>query len=248
MTVRALPQVPRQEWLYSFTDNQLSGSFSLKEILTSSLYYPAAGFDGRPVQHLAGNIPSFVYVDYSKGKEALAEELEHRGFEGYHRVGQRSISEQELTPNGWSPELPRPEDGNPQEHLNPLVKPYCEWLVFERDADRGEHHGPDRFSLVYLCADGVAAFQALYVSNQCRPVGVAIIQPGQSFGGNWTNFEDERSPLARAVLRNPAGLPEIMLFGGIGKPEDYSQPCWDAFSDHVGFLEKTSIGVWRRTG
>jgi len=36
--------------------------------------------------------------------------------------------------------------------------PFCVWLIMERKQDVAESHGSLRFSLLYLCADGVAAY------------------------------------------------------------------------------------------
>ncbi len=40
--------------------------FLLTEILEESLYYPASGFQGAPIEYLAGNFLSFVYADYGQ--------------------------------------------------------------------------------------------------------------------------------------------------------------------------------------
>ena len=32
------------------------------------------------------------------------------------------------------------------------------WVVFERNADRGEEHGPERFLLLFVCGEGLATF------------------------------------------------------------------------------------------
>ena len=57
-------------WLSRLTAESIqNGPFPLREILRSSLYYPASRFDGDPVKYLAGDIHSFVYVDYGEGKK-----------------------------------------------------------------------------------------------------------------------------------------------------------------------------------
>jgi hypothetical protein len=55
---------------------------------------------------------------------------------------------------------------------------FAVWYIFDRDKDRDEDHGPQRFSLLYLCADGIAAYQELYWQNHAAPEVLAIIQPG----------------------------------------------------------------------
>jgi hypothetical protein len=87
--------------------------FPLHELLHGSLYYPSSGFDGDPVRHLAGNILSFVYVDYGHSHDEFVSALETPGFRGYNLIAARSVTESELTPNGWRHTLPTRSDGDP---------------------------------------------------------------------------------------------------------------------------------------
>jgi len=91
-------------------------------------------------------------------------------------------------------------------------------LVDRRDGNVQQlmGHGPVRFSLLFICSDGVDTFQALYVANRVAPKVVTVIQPGHAFGHNWTDFTDSEKVFARVVLANPAGQPDKVLYGGIG--------------------------------
>ena len=129
-----------------------------------------------------------------------------------------------------------------------MKKPFATWFVFQRDGGLDNEHDAERFSLLYLCADGVAAYQALYLANNCSPLGIAIIQPGTGFGLNWTDFTDPSKSMATTMLSNPAGKPHVLLYGGIGKRDFYRKTCWPEYPKHDCFLEKAgggSIGVWR---
>jgi hypothetical protein len=126
-------------------------------------------------------------------------------------------------------------------------EPYCSWSIFQRGEDVPSIHGPPRFSLLYLCADGVAAFQALYYANSASPKAVAVIQPGTAFGGNWTDFDDPSGIFARTVFGNPKGSPQILLNGGRGNRDFFREPCWPSYTELICFLDKSrggSIGVW----
>ena len=247
-----LPKLAMPDWLTrpKSEEDMQRQPFPLEGILKDSLYYPAAGLDGDPVKHLAGNIYSFLYVDYAIGKKKLKEEVQNRGFLGYHVLGCRAVRERELTPNGWVPVPPKPGDGNPFEHRELFSEPYCLWYVFDRDPDRGESHGPRRFSLLYLCADGVAAYQALYHSNQQHPLAVAVIQPGTGFGLNWTDFRDRDKIFARTVLDGPVAHPQWLLYGGMVGPDGYPQACWPVeYPNLVRYLDVGTnkiIGIWAR--
>jgi hypothetical protein len=226
----------------------MNGPFPLPELLQDSLYYPSSHFDGDPVKHLAGNILSFIYVDYGVNSDDFANALKG-GFRGYTLVGNRSVNERELTPHGWHPTPPLPPDGDPSRYRDWIKNPFCSWSLFQRAEDCPGTHGPDRFSLLFLCADGVAAFQALYAANSTTPRAVAVIQPGTGFGCNWTDFTNPDRIFARSILGNPFGKPEILLYGGVGRRSFYRQPCWPLYQTHVRFLDRAgggTIGVWRR--
>lgn len=245
--IEQLPAVGEPEWLSRIDPNNISEvPFPLADILRASLYYPSSGFDGDPVKYLAGNVVSFVYVDYGQTEGALTAELNGHGFRGYEVIARRSVTERELTPHGW----PSREDGDPNQYRNRgcIETPFCSWSILQRLDEFDESHGPRRFSLLYLCADGVAAFQALYVGNEVAPAVVAIIQPGHGFGENWTNFEDPTKIFARSVFDNPAGQPTILLYGGLGERSFYEEPCWPYYAELVCFVDKAgggSVGVWR---
>jgi hypothetical protein len=245
-----LPEIAVPTWLSDLSSATIKNeSFPLRELLQDSLYYPSCGFDGDPIRHLAGNILSFIYVDYGHSHDEYINALERNGFRGYDLVATRSVTEQELTPNGWRPTPPTHVDGDPSRYRDRFKNPFCSWSVFQRCEDVPTNHGPFRFSLLYLCADGVAAFQALYVANSAVPRAVAVIQPGHAFGWNWTNYTDPEQIFARSVLGNPSGQPALLLYGGIGRRDCYRRSCWPDFQTHICFLDIArhgSIGVWSR--
>ena len=179
-------------------------------------------------------------------------ELEDPGVLGYDLVGCRSVTERELVPHGWQPVPPTSHDGEPFRYRDWIKEPFCTWSVFQIRENAAEWHGPHRFSLLYLCADGVAAYQALYVTNSLAPKAVAVIQPGHGSGGNYPDFENPKKIFARSVLElNAGGQPDILLYGGLGSLEFYREPCWPHYGRHVcTFSMKDSnrhISVWKES-
>ena len=248
--IKQLPEILVPDWLAEITQSTITiDPFPLTQVLEDSLYYPSSGFDGDPVKYLSGNILSFIYVDYRHSQGELEDEILKRGFRGYECVATRSVTERELIPRGWNPRpLTNVEyelSGLTIEGVKSLYKDlsekkhFCSWSIFQRGEDYTAIHGPSRFSYLYICAEGVAAFQALYLANSVSPKAVAVIQPGHKFGGNWTNFEDHKKIFARSVLGNPQGRPEILLYGGTGKRDFYREPCWPSYTELTCFLEKT---------
>lgn len=228
--------------------------FPLQDILRNSLYYPAAGFDGRPVQFLGGFIHSFIYVDYGVTPDQLETERQQNGFDGYRLVGRKSLTVHDLAPNGWQPVVPDQYRGDLdtflQRHENGAVQaPFAFWYIFERDDARDETHGPRRFSLVYIAADGIATYQALYWQNAMPPEVLTIIRPGAGFGGNYTDFTYPDRFFAWTVLHgHRIAIPDYMACGDILRIP--GQAFWhEAYPTHVErFPIPTEIGVWRRRG
>ncbi len=200
------------------------------DLLANSVYYPACAFDGRPVKYCGGFSHSFVYVDYGVSSERLLAEL---WFGSYRKVGGRFVGRDEMLGlNSWQPILPNVAvDGDQNRYASHVVGPYAYWSVWERAPHLDDNHGPERFSFLYIAGDGAETFQSLYYSNSRAPSLVAIIQPGEGFGHNWTNFFDSRQILARSVLSNPYGLPDYLLLGGLGSDVEYQRSIvWPGYS------------------
>jgi hypothetical protein len=194
-------------WLSNLTeDNIKKDPFPLTDILQDSLYYPGAGHDGRPVKWLSGNVYSFVYTDYGVSKQSVILGT----FKGYKKLAYRDVKMVELIPSGWAqPITPNANDGNPKAWEEIFEEPYAIWTIYERIPNFSENHGPERFSLLYICCDGVAGYQALYNANKIKPKILFLINHG--FGCNWTNFEDPGKILARSVRANINGLPDFLV-------------------------------------
>lgn len=237
-----LPSIePEPGWLMNM-DCQLT-RFPWPKMLHRSVYYPASGFDGQPVRFLGRYFQSYIYVDYGVSQEVVVRRLDE--FLGYKVIGHRHVTKSELVPNGWIPLPPKPEDVRSSRQIQRIRGPFAIWAVLERKEEYSADHGPARISLLYICGDGVATFQAIYHGNEAAPAVVAIIQPGTGFGGNWTNFEDPQKCFARSVMQNPHGQPEYLLYGGWGESHFYTKPCWPEFSGRVRAFSGR-LRLWRR--
>lgn len=219
------------------------------ELLANSLYYPSSGRDGDPVRYLAGLVHSFIYVDYAIEHDDMLASMHHNhhGFNGYSILCCRDVSEKELTPEGWQSLPLNHSDGNPEKYRD-MMKPPCSiWAIYQRNQGLDDTHGPERFSFLYICGDGVATFQALYHGNKCAPDVVAIIQPGTGFGRNWTDFENPSMIFARSVLGNKNGKPEFLLYGGVGD----KACCWPAYENLIHYWKLPAgvggaLGLWQK--
>lgn len=226
-------------------------SFDIKKVLKDSLYYPASNFDGKPVTHLMGNVYSFIYVDYGVTKDEFYNEVKNHGFVGYHTIYNQTITQEMLIPEGWNVSLfPDYNEIHRMKNMNTFIKkPFCEWMIFERDADKDDTYNPRRFSLLFMCADGAASYQALYLSNKITPKILAIIQPGHGWGGNYTDFTDRDKIFAKSVFHDFSNLPQYLLIGGYGRGYDNASALWEEYSEGVWHTRTSlsSMKLWRKT-
>lgn len=248
---------PVPAWLARLTPESIRhGPLPMRELLDDSLYYPGGGSDGDPVKHLGGLVHSFVYVDYSVTE---GEFTAGQDFVGYRILGSRRLTPGDLNAGSWRVvEAPRESDitypyclpyitGMTPEGTR--LTPHARWNVYERVPKRGDDHGPERFSLLFFCAEGCAAFQALYGSARAKPLVLALILTDRGFGHNWTRFEDPTMLLARTVAR-VSGMPEYLLH--FAKLE-CEEACWPAY--HGGTMLELpgrryepgyALRLWRR--
>src|SRR5205809_654497 len=77
--------------------------FPVKEVVTRSVYYPASGSNGAPVQYLGGHIHSFVYADYGLEHSDVQREFDNpeTRFAGYRIILQRKVEAEELYHKGY---------------------------------------------------------------------------------------------------------------------------------------------------
>lgn len=240
-----IPEIERMEmpdWLCR--DNF---KFNVYEVVNNSLYYPACGTDGTPVKYFMGNVYSFVYADYADFmKEYFYREISNpKCVRGYHIIHRESITPWQLIPNGWNVRIyPTESDGDPKRHINSIAKPYCEWIIFERDPDRDESYNPKRFSLLYIGGEGVATYQALYLSNRIKPKIVTVINPGTGFGLNWTDFRERNKIFGRTILYDKNLAPDYYASNQV-------REIWPEYSEEVvriEFQRDDIIVVFKYTG
>jgi hypothetical protein len=219
---KVLPLTEEPEWLKDINqDNIETHAFDICKVLENSLYYPSCGTDGLPITNFSGGIHSFIYVDYAITRDILYSKF------NFKIIASRRLTPSDLTPNGWQPNWEL-ADGDPTAYLNPSAKPFCEWIIFEINHVK--------CSLLFLYADGVATYQALYKNHKIAPRIVALIQTGV-IHGNWTNYSDPNTILHRTIFSNTQKTPEYLLHGGYYQlPGDklyFRQPCWPEYSEKI---------------
>lgn len=247
-----IPGIPIRKtpgWLLQY---QPGDPFPLNGILTHSFYYPACGLDFGPLKYFCRHTQSFVYADHSIDPDDLSGELEK--VEGYKLISLERLDDQSLTPNGKYEDLTGIDPQEYHRYSATWKPPFQHWAILERKPAEEETSGSMRISLLFIGGEGLTAFQRLYYSNHASPEFVALIQPGCGYSNNWSDFIDERLPFAQAVLNNPYGSPEYLVWGGY--IEDYDAVVWQNYQERMHRIRPYyypsdrephgEAGIWRR--
>ena len=223
---------------------------NLQQILTNSLYYPACDIDGGVIKYCNEHydefgINSYVYADYGIKEKRLKDHLDT--FFGYYLIKSRPIPAADL---GFdlSQLIPECSDEDRAQIELWRQKPFARYAVFIRDFELGSEIGPEEFSLLYLCAEGITVYENLYLANGIIPKAMAVIQPGTAFGGNWTNYRDPNAPLAMTVMKGK-NMPNYFFYGGYGN-FSYDDFMWPGYMqiDAIDNYYRNSDGrvtVWQ---
>ena len=86
-------------------------------------------------------------------------------------------------------------------------------------------HGLSSLSLLYMSVEGVDAYRRLYVQNKIVPECTSTNSTWMGFWRKLDRFFNSSDPLYRLVESNPAGFPEYLLKGGMGKGID-ARKAW----------------------
>jgi len=214
-------------------EGKITDKFPLKSLLKNSLFYPACGRDGDPVWRVHKEIQSFFYADYGVAQNQIEESLygaghygenitfresDPIGFRGYKVVGEKKLTSKDLDPTEAVSLTTK--QGQMQfvadasyvhSTLNDWIKrPFAKWYILERQSEFDDTHGPELFSFVFICADGVTTYKTLYNFNQIAPKYLTIYNSGDGFGFNWDSFQSEDGELCKTVFSNTK-TPEALL-------------------------------------
>ena len=177
-----------------------------------TVYYPGSHIDGDPVAlfNRSRSAACFVYVDYILGRDALEQEIQRNGFRGY-----RSLLAIDLLPEDFSPWRPTIAPPERAAGLRP-ESPYAKLCVFERLPGRPETLGQSRFAILFLCADGHAAYDALYCQDNGTPAPFCFVAEDHGFGGDYSTWGPDG--VACQIAEASGVLPDLMLVARETRP------------------------------
>jgi len=195
----------------------------IKDFLGSRIvFYPGSGHDGQPVALFGSSHAAhcFVYADYGVSQTEVESDLNNpnTSFRGYQTLARIKIHESELTPHGWAHHLSREDIRNPT-FAKGFVKPFGFMEILERLVDLDERHGPERLALLFLGADGIASYDALFCQGITNPPFGLVIQE-HGFSCNYDTFG--RDSLLELIATRTGTFPELLLVSANGQ-------AWDGY-------------------
>lgn len=197
------------EWLEDFNPKNPEAVSNLVQSFLNSrvVFYPGSGRDGSAVQFFneASAAQCFLYVDCGMTRDEVEHQLHHHGFRGYSSIARLSVSESDMGANHWIPHM-RPEEV--LDRLQP-EPPYAFLEILEKRDDAVA--GASRIAILFLAADGHAAYDALFCQKDSSSVPFGIVVQDHGFGGNWGDFG--AGGVMETIARRAASFPVFLLVG-----------------------------------
>lgn len=190
------------------------------------VFYPGSGTDGQPVEYFGIRHAAhcFIFVDYGITQNHLLQELGDSGhpFEGYECAGRCDINVRDLALKRW----PHVQPDGALRGPDAPGEAYAFIEILERRPAFNDSHGPKRLAILFLCADGVEAYDALFCQTKAA-VPFAVVLQDHGFSGNWTRFG--RGGDLDRVATHTGQFPEFLLVA------DNTEP-WAGYSAIAGTI------------
>lgn len=203
-------------WLKNYPNCE---NITFKDIMSSRVaYYPGSGYDGMLIKvcNMSHSVHSFLYVDYGIKRTELEDHIaQENSIRGYHPIGKIEWHESDLMPNGQYP-LDfsfRTRHRDPYSFVDKNEKPYCFSVIMERDEDRDDTWGAERFVVTFLFADGIATYYQLFVKEYSMAPWLFLLQD-HGFGGNYDCY-GKGGLLDQIILRSRC-YPTFVICGDGG--------------------------------
>ena len=218
------------EWLKEY---RRGGSRPLADFLRSRIvYYPGARMDSDPVEVFGASHSAhcFIYADYMLAKEELLEELHANGFWGYDVLEEVSFSESEvMRAIPWrrhflsEAELREAARGTAEMREYTRSEPYALLVILERRLHFSDDHGPERLAILFLGADGIASFEAIF-ANGNAPRFFGFVLHDHGYGGNYNRFG--RDGFLEKIMIASRAYPHFILTVHDSPYDGYAKVEW----------------------
>ena len=203
------------EWLKAY---QPGKSRPIADFLNSRIvYYPGSGFDGDPVEVFGASHSAhcFVYADYWLSEDNVRAELRAHGFRGYDILDEVSFSGLEvMSAAPWRQHCLSEEEqrsaarGTAAMRAHTHPEPYALLVILARKPSFDDSHGPERLAILFLGADGIATYEAVFANGNV-PQFFGFLLQDHGFGGNYSRFG--RGGLLEKIMVRSGVYPHFVL-------------------------------------
>lgn len=201
--------------------------------LSESFFYPASGLDFEPLKRFSHVCRTFVYVDWNLEPDAVEEAVQSLAGDLVLHGVPEVVRPEELMPSVAVPQAVAMPQGF-------RLSPYEQQAYQHRRETSVAGRSPwaRRFqlirsfgdvarelSLLYIAAEGLATYAALYGQHEA-PLILCTIQSGPGFGLGWTHLERPGGTMER-FLRAYRKRPRVWVRGNWGRPIEHNASGWD---------------------
>jgi len=227
------------KWLAQYEAGSKAPSWGFSD--SRVVYYPGGEFDDQPIQTfgLTRYAHVFIYADYGVNEDDLISKLQEGIFRGYHVFDICPITGNDLIPVDWYQHI----DINPEKiRDNPIVQREARYTLVILDPDpQMVILGAERIALIYLYADGITAYDALFGNYNCR-LDLLVLQD-HGFGGNYDRFG--RGGYMQRIAMRSRLFPALILC-------DKDNNVWpgyekiDSVDPVIGGMHRNTRWLWRK--
>ncbi len=207
-------------WLEKFDVHRPKENIVSDFFQSRIVYYPGSRTDGSAVKFFRHEARCYVYADYFTEREEILAELDRHPFMGYSVRSRLDLTETDLAPPGCTMHIDdtisKAFTDRVRRHW-PYARPFAFFAILERDDGFDETHGPGRLAILFIAADGYAAYDALFCQSG-RAAPYAILVETCGFGGDWQppgfgNLGFGRGGLLEDIARRTGRMPPYLLCG-----------------------------------
>jgi len=184
----------------------------------NAIFYPCSGLDGLSFRFANQfkpelNIQNHIFVDYSITENDFFNACNF--VYGYSIKKSTQLQQQDLSPNGWRPEMPPMLN---LQHYQETIKSlqakqnsFAYLVEFERNAEFDSQLGPETMNVIFIKGEAIATFQALIQNWEFNPKIIIIKSAGWGWGIGYEDFINPGNSLEWIIKHNPFSKDSLIL-------------------------------------
>lgn len=190
----------------------------MKTYFQNAIFYPCSGLDGLSFRFANQikpelNIQNHIFVDYSITEINFLNECNN--VHGYSVKESIYLAQEDLSPNGWRPEMPPMLNlQHYQETINlwrANQNSFAYLVKFERISEFGSQHGPETMNVIFIKGEAIATYQALIQNWEFNPKIIIIKCAGWGWGMGYEDFRNPGNSLEWIIKHNPFSNDSLIL-------------------------------------